>query len=114
MADKHVADAEAAFLVVSVTPDFCEVNKQVVPFDIYQVLPPEKHGYSPDVIGRAEKTLKLDSVVGGTIGNLGKGILSAVSGAAGHTIMIEGKETVLVNGQPTIHDNHLVLMNVDE
>lgn len=112
MASKHIADAEGAFMVINVTPDFCKVDNKPVPFDIFQVLPPEKYGYSPSVIGRGEKTLKLDSAVGGTIGNLGEGIISTVSGAEGHAIMIEGKDTVLVNGQPLVHDQHQVLMNV--
>ena len=112
MSSKHIADAEAKFVVVNVNPDFCRVNGQVVPFDIFQRLPPEKAGYCATVHAHGVKVLNLDSVVEGVIGNAGQGILSTVSGGSGHTAPIEGETTVVANGAPVVRHDHLVLMNV--
>lgn len=112
MTIKHVADAESKFKVVNVNPDFCRVGKQVVPFDISQVLPSEFTGYSEDVHARGVKVLKKGSVVKAVVGNAGEGILSTVAEGTGHTIMVEGEPTVLVNGSPIVRHFHRCLMNV--
>ena len=109
---KHIADAEAAFMVVNVTPDFCEVNGTVVPFDIYQRLPPEKSAYSGDVLARSKKTLTVGSVVEGTIGNMGAGVLSGSAQGTGHTLLTEGDPTVLIDGKATVRHGHRCMMNV--
>jgi hypothetical protein len=109
---RHIADAEAGFVVVNVNPDFCEVDGDVVPFDIYQMLSSENADYSPDVFARGAKVLKEGSVVRSVIGNAGAGILSGVSQGAGHSIMIEGTDHFTVNGKRVCrHDDHC-LMNV--
>src|SRR5262245_24842614 len=109
---KRMADAEAMFKVVNISPDFCRVNGEVIAFDIEQILPPEKEAYSPDVLARGEKVLKLGSLVAGVEGNAGDGVLSTVSQRDGHTLMIDGDEKVLVNSSPVCRHGHLCLMNV--
>ncbi len=110
--NNHIADAEATFVVTNVTPDLCKVGNAIVPFDIYQVLTPEKHTYSPNVVARGNKVLMVDSVVSGTIGNAGSGIISQVSGGSGHTVIVQGSATVHVNGECVAHDLCLCMMNV--
>ena len=108
----HISDAEAAFLVTNVTPDFCRVNNAVVPFEIMQLLAPEKSAYSSDVTSRGKKVLKMGSAVAGTIGNMGKGVISQVAEGSGHTLLIEGEPTILVDGAPIVRHNNICLMNV--
>ena len=61
MANKHIADAEATWKVCNINPDLCIVNGKVVPFEIYQVLPPEKSNYAHTVHARGCKVLKVAS-----------------------------------------------------
>ena len=112
MSGRHIADAEGAFLVVNITPDFCKVNGVVVPFDIYKQLPPEKSNYAKKVRARRQKVLHLDSIVQGVIGNAGQGVKSGVSQGGGDTIIIEGAQTVHVEGQLCARHLDLCLMNV--
>ena len=62
MAEKHIADAESTWKVCNITPDMCIVNGQVVPFEIYQVLTPEKSNYASTVRARGCKVLKVNSI----------------------------------------------------
>jgi hypothetical protein len=112
MSGRHIADAEAAWMVCNITPDFCRVNGAVVPFDIYKPLPPEKRNYAKTVRARGEKVLHLDSIIQGVIGNMGKGVKSSVSQGGGDTIIIEGSQTVRVEGQLCARHKDLCLMNV--
>jgi hypothetical protein len=112
MSDRHIADAEADFKAVNITPDFCKVGGQVVPFEIYQNLPPERTNYAKTVRARKEKVLHVDSIVAGVIGNAGSGISSGVSQGGGDVVMIEGAKSVRVEGQLTSRHRDLCLMNV--
>jgi hypothetical protein len=112
MAERHIADAEATFLVVNITPDFCIVNGTVVPFDIHKELPPEKANYARKVKARGEKVLHVDSIVQGVIGNAGSGVSSGVSQGGGDTRIIEGAQTVHVEGQLVARHLDLCKMNV--
>ena len=97
---KHIADAESKWRVVNINPDMCIVSGQVVPFDIYQELTPEKSNYSPNVRARSgRKVLHVNSINKGVIGNAGSGVSSGVSLGAGNTIITEGSKTVRVNGE---------------
>jgi hypothetical protein len=109
---RHIADAEATFMVVNITPDFCIVNGVVVPFDIYKQLPPEKANYSSSVHARGEKVLHVDSVVKGVIGNAGSGVSSGVSQGSGNTLAVEGAKSVRVQGKLCTRHRDLCLMNV--
>lgn len=112
MSQKHIADAEAAFKVVNITPDFCRVGGCVVPFEIYRELPPERANYAKTVRARKQKVLHLDSVVSGVIGNMGSGVMSGVSQGSGDVAIIEGAKNVRVEGQLVTRHQDLCLMNV--
>lgn len=112
MSGKHIADAEGAFKVLNISPDFCIVNGKVVPFEIYQQLPPERSNYAKRVNARGEKVLHLDSVVRGVIGNAGSGVASGVSQGGGHSIIVEGAKSVHVEGRLCARHMDLCSMNV--
>jgi hypothetical protein len=111
MAEKHIADAESQFVVVNVTPDFCKVGKKVIPFDITQVLPPEKAAYAKTVFARGQQVLMIDSIIKAVKGNAGKGVCSGVSLAQGDTLVIQGASTVHTEGRLTARHLDEVLMN---
>jgi hypothetical protein len=111
MADKHIADAESGFLIVNVTPDFCRVGKDIIPFDISQTLPSEKLDYARAVRARGKKVLTVDSVIRAVKGNAGKGVKSGVSLGAGDSKIIQGSSTVFVEGRHTARHDDEVLMN---
>lgn len=108
---KHLADAETAFFVVNVNPDFCEVDGAVIPFDLVRNLEPERSSYSKDVFSRGAKVLKVGSIVRGVEGNAGAGVFSTVSEGAGNVELLEGSDLLIVNGKPAVHHGHLALMN---
>lgn len=111
MSEKHIADAEAGFCILSVTPDFCQVGDDVVPFDIAQILPPEKTQYAQSVFARSEKVLLIDSIVQSVKGDAGSGVQSSVSLDAGHSQIVEGSSTVIIEGRMTARHLDLVKMN---
>jgi len=111
MATKHIADAESTFLIYNVTPDFCRVMGRVIPFDIVQVLSPEKAAYSATVFARGQKVLMIDSVVKGVLGNAGKGVKSGVSLGKGDSQVIQGANKVFVEGRQAARHLDEVLMN---
>jgi len=112
MSERHIAYAEAGFKAVNITPDFCKVCGQVVPFEIYRNLPPERANYAKKVRARKEKVLHVDSIVSGVVGNMGSGIMSGVSQGGGDVAVIQGARTVRVEGQLTARHSDLCLMNV--
>jgi hypothetical protein len=112
MAEKHIADAESTWKVCNINPDMCIVNGQVVPFEIYQVLTPEKSNYASTVHARGCKVLKVDSIIKGVIGNAGKGVSSGVSQGSGDTIVNEGAQSVRVEGKLGARHLDLCDMNV--
>ena len=97
MAEKHIADAEDIWRVCNISPDMCIVNGQVVPFEIYRELTPEKSNYAKTVFARGCKVLHVDSITQGVIGNAGSGVSSGVSQGGGHTKILEGAQSVRVN-----------------
>jgi len=111
MADKHIADAESTFIIVNVNPDFCRVGKSVIPFDICQVLQPEKTDYASTVFARGEKVIMKDSVVKAVKGNAGKGVRSGVSLDKGDSKILQGSSTVFTEGRATTRHLDEVLMN---
>ena len=112
MANKHVADAESTWKVCNINPDMCIVNGQVVPFEIYRELTPEKSNYAHTVHARGCKVLKVDSIIKGVIGNMGKGVSSGVSQGGGDTKVVEGAKTVRVEGKLGARHQDLCDMNV--
>lgn len=111
MAEKHIADAESQFIVVNVSPDFCQVGKKVIPFDIMQVLQPEKMAYAKTVFARGKQVLMIDSIIKAVHGNAGEGVASGVSLALGDTQIIQGSSAVHTEGRLTARHWDEVLMN---
>jgi hypothetical protein len=109
--EMHIADAEAKFMVVNVTPDFCIVGDQVIPFDIVSILPPEKAAYADSVFARGEKVLMIDSIVKGVAGNAGSGVRSGVSLGAGNVQVVSGAQTVFVESRAVARHDDLCEMN---
>jgi hypothetical protein len=109
---KHIADAESTWRVVNINPDMCIVGGQVVPFEIYRELTPEKANYSHTVHARGCMVLHVDSIVRGVIGNLGTGVSSGVSQGSGHTKILEGARSVRVEGKRCARHLDLCDMNV--
>jgi hypothetical protein len=112
MANKHIADAEATWKVCNINPDLCIVNGKVVPFEIYQVLPPEKSNYAHTVHARGCMVLHVDSIIKGVIGNAGAGVISGVSQGSGDTVVLEGAKSVRVEGELCARHMDLVEMNI--
>jgi hypothetical protein len=108
----HIADAEAEFKVVNVTPDFCKVHGKTVPFEIFRDLTPQRVNYAQKTRARGVAVLTVDSVVAGVVGNMGKGVVSSVSQGGGDTVVIQGVKSVRVEGRPVCRDQDLCLMNV--
>ncbi len=111
MATKHIADAESAFVVLNIEPDFCEVGDCVIAYDIVRKLPPEKSNYTKTVFARGEKVLVVSSEVSGVDGDAGRGVRSGTSLSGGDVKVIEGSPTVKAEGKMVARHNDLVLMN---
>lgn len=111
MATKHIADAEGEFYVMNTPPDICKVGKKPIPFDIFQVLTPEKSDYAKTVFARGNPVLMQGSVIRAVIGDTGSGVASGVSMGGGHTKVITGSPTVFVEGRPVARHLEDVLMN---
>lgn len=100
MADKHIANRESVWIAENVCPDFCRVNKKVIPFDIQRTLDHELMHYATSVFARGEPVLMEGSVIQGVDGDKGKGIHSKVSLGSGHVRIKAGSPTVFVEGRP--------------
>ncbi len=111
MSDLHIADAEATFKVVNINPDLCFVNGSVVPYEIYRELPPELSDYAHTVHARGEKVLHVNSVTQGVLGDAGSGVISGVSLGGGNNIVVQGSQTVRVEGELCARHLDLVGMN---
>lgn len=108
----HIADAEAEFTIVSITPDFCVVDGQTIPFDLVRTLAPERLGYAKKVNARGVPVLTIQSVVQGVVGNMGEGILSGVAQETGDSYVLPMARNVRAEGNPVCRDRDLCLMNV--
>ena len=110
MADKHIADGESTFKAIASGPDACQVGNQVVPFDSMQTLDQQKL-YNPNTKARGEPILTVGSVIEGTQGNAGQGVVSGTSLGSGNVIVTSGSPTVKANGQPVARHLSDVAMN---
>lgn len=112
MPPRHIADAESEFHVIGITPDFCDVDGCVVPFDVSQTLEPEKVDFAETYFARGVKVLHEKSVIKGVEGNEGKGVKSGVSQGDGDVHMITATDHFLVKGNRVCRHLDLVQMNV--
>lgn len=108
----HIADAESGFTILNITPDFCIVDGQTVPFDIVRDLSHERMSYAKKVNARGVPVLTIKSVVQGVEGNMGEGIVSGVSQGAGDSVILRGVRNVRAEGNQVCRHLDLVQMNV--
>ena len=108
MAEKHIADKEAAFVAVNGPPDMCRVGNSIVPFDITDTLDKARDP-SANVHARGNPVLTQTTRVNSVAGDAGSGIVSGTS--RGHTIVLQGSSTVFVNGKPCARHDDPVGMN---
>lgn len=111
MMEKHIADGETTFYVINVPPDFCEVDDDVVPFDIIQTLHPEQADYAKTVFARDEKVLMVNSIVKEVVGDTGSGVGSEVSLGDGHSKIQPNNVTVYVEDRQAARHLDKVWMN---
>ncbi|MBX3270570.1 MAG: DUF4150 domain-containing protein [Sandaracinaceae bacterium] len=109
---QHTADAEAKFLVLNVTPDFCEVEGQVCPFDIARELSFTSSDFAEQLVVRGAKALRVGTRISGVQGNAGKGVITGVALGTGDTVIVTGSDTVMVKGRPLSRHDDLCKMNV--
>jgi hypothetical protein len=110
--EPHIADAEAGYFTLAVTPDICRVGKDIIAFKSMQILSSEDSAYSQTVFARDEKVLLLKSVLSGVKGNAGKGLMSGVAVKCGHVEIKEGSNTVIIEDRLVARDGDEVDMNV--
>ncbi|MBR0565974.1 hypothetical protein J5J83_07585 [Azoarcus sp. L1K30] len=110
MAEKHIANAEASWKAICVTPDMCKVGDKVIPFDSFRDLSHDIVA-SPDVNARGTPVYRISDWVQGTDSNAGRGVVSGTSGAPGNVQMFADNTTVRVNGLICARHETVVLMN---
>ena len=111
MAEKHVANREAQWVALNTEPDWCEVDDDVIPYDISRALNHELMLYAKTVFARGEPVIMRDSVIQGTDGDAGDGVNSEVSEGDGHGWVKEGSPTVFAEGRPLSRHLDKVFMN---
>ncbi|MFZ4701833.1 MAG: PAAR-like domain-containing protein, partial [Candidatus Methylumidiphilus sp.] len=110
MADKHIADGESAFKAVSSAPDVCLVGNSPVPFDSFQILSAQRK-YAATVKARGEHVLTIGSVIAGTQGNAGSGVISGTSLGSGDCTLLTGAGSVKAEKMPIARHLSDVSMN---
>jgi hypothetical protein len=110
MADKHIADGESGFKAVSSAPDVCMVGGSAVPFDSFQDLSKQK-SYVNSVKARCQHILTVGSVIAGTQGNAGSGVVSGTSLGGGDCTILTGANKVNAEGRPIARHLSDVAMN---
>lgn len=111
MAHKHVANREVQWVALNTDPDWCEVDDEIIPFDISRTLDHELMLYAERVFARGEPVIMLDSVVQGVDGDAGSGVNSRTSQSPGHVWVREGSPTVFAEGRPLSRHLDKVFMN---
>ncbi|WP_317988217.1 DUF6531 domain-containing protein [Proteus vulgaris] len=110
MTKKIVGNKNADYCVIATGPDVCQVGNVVVPFDSFQQLSAEKT-YVSTVRVNGVPTLTVGSVIKGTQGNTGSGIISGTSLGRGNCVITSGSPTVRFCGQSAAFHGSDVLMN---
>ena len=110
MTKKVVGNKNADYCVVSSGPDVCQVGNSLVPFDSFQQLGAEQT-YVKTVRVNGVPTLTVGSVIKGTQGNAGSGIISGTSLGRGDCVITSGSPTVNFCGKPASFHGSAVMMN---
>ncbi|EBX3952430.1 hypothetical protein DRV38_25280, partial [Salmonella enterica subsp. enterica serovar Offa] len=110
MTKKVVGNKNADYCVVSSGPDVCQVGNSVIPFDSFQQLGAEQT-YVKTVRVNGVPTLTVGSVIKGTQGNAGSGIISGTSRGSGDCVITSGSPTVSFCKKPAAFHGSDVMMN---
>lgn len=110
MTKKVVGNKNADYCVVSSGPDVCQVGNSLVPFDSFQQLGAEQT-YVKTVRVNGVPTLTVGSVIKGTQGNAGSGIISGTSLGGGDCVITSGSPTVNFCGNAAAFHGSDVMMN---
>lgn len=110
MSKKVVGNKNADYCVIATGPDVCQVGNAIVPFDSFQQLSAEA-SYVSTVRVNGVPTLTVGSVIKGTQGNAGSGLISGTSLGAGNCIITSGSPTVRFCGQSAAYHGSDVMMN---
>jgi hypothetical protein len=110
MATKHIADKESKFVAVCVSPDFCRVGKDIIPFDISRKL---GHAavHATKVFARGVEVVRITDVIQGVDGDAGQGIISGTSKGSGDVIIKTGADNVYAQGLLVARHHSLCEMN---
>lgn len=109
--ERHIADGETSFVILNVTPDFCQVGNCIVAFDISQTLKPEEADYAKSAFAHSAPVLLIGSIIDQVKGNAGSGVGSGVALGGGNSRIIEGSDTVYIESRRVARHNDLVEMN---
>ncbi|HEI8753899.1 TPA: DUF4150 domain-containing protein [Proteus mirabilis] len=110
MSKKVVGNKNADYCVIATGPDVCQVGNAIVPFDSFQQLSAEA-SYVSTVRVNGVPTLTVGSVIKGTQGNAGSGLISGTSLGAGNCIITSGSPTVRFCGQSAAYHGSDIMMN---
>ena len=110
MATKHIADKESKFVAVSLSPDFCRVGKDIIPFDISRKL---GHAavHATKVFARGVEVVRITDVIQGVDGDAGQGVISGTSKGGGDVIIKTGADNVYAQGLLVARHHSLCEMN---
>lgn len=108
----HVANADD-WIAVCTAPDLCKVGNSIVAFNSFAKLDQKKTA-SADVKARSKPVYRKGDVVKQVQGDAGKHVVSGTALASGHVKILEGHDTVKVNGTPVARHDSRCLVNCDD
>lgn len=108
---RHVAHAEG-WQAVCTSPDFCRVGKDIIAFNSFATLD-TKVNASPNVKARGTAVYRKGDVIKNVKGDAGKHVVSGTSLGSGHVKILDGHESVKVNGIPAARHDSRCLINCD-
>lgn len=108
---RHVAHAEG-WRAICTAPDYCKVGKDIIAFNSFATLD-TKVTASPNVQARGTAIYRKGDVIKNVQSDAGKHIVSGTSLGSGHVKILDGHESVKVNGLPVARHDSSCLINCD-
>lgn len=108
---RHVAHAEG-WRAICTAPDYCKVGKDIIAFNSFATLD-TKVTASPNVQARGTAIYRKGDVIKNVQSDAGKHIVSGTSLGSGHVKILDGHESVKVNGLPVARHDSRCLINCD-
>ncbi|WIX32092.1 DNA/RNA non-specific endonuclease [Salinicola sp. JS01] len=107
---RHVGNADAQWMAVTSTPDFCRVGDAIVGFDSSATLDTPVRR-SPDVIAAGYPLYRQGDLFRGIQGDAGQHVVSGTSLDSGHVLITGGQTNVKINGLPVARHDSPCLIN---